>query len=139
MLGGLIQWLLAGPCPVQAPPREVAETARTQRRFRKSRLIPPHWAGKAAVEVYHASTHSSLGQAIPQVVCSEGAMVVIYRAKVMWTNDADGRMRGLEELNLGRLNADLLEIRMIDDRGPWRIAEVVLRSMPSRQRFFLKD
>jgi hypothetical protein len=88
---------------------------------------------------YHPATHYSLGQASPRTVRRGGSTVLVYQVKVMWTADRDGRMRGLEELNLSHLDGRVIAVHPEPSRGSWQHALLTLGGGPPHHRFFPKD
>lgn len=115
-----------------------ATSASAARCLRESRSVLPSWEPSASA-AYHPATHYALGQAQPQAVRFGESTVLVYRVRVMWTADRDGRVRDLQDLNLSHLSARVIASQEEPNLGDWRQATLTLWGGPPRHRFLPKD
>ena len=107
--------------------------------LRRSRLTQPCRWDAVAARAYSLRTHYSLGQIQSELVQFQGGTVMVSRVMLSWTSDTDGRVRTVDELNLGHLDAEIMATRSEPPLGEWQRASVVLRGANMRTRYFPKD
>ena len=92
----------------------------------------------ASAQPYSPFTHYSVRWLRTGTVESNGTRVVSHLT-LEWRVDRDGRDHELHELNLGYLDAEVIEATPLPSKGARRFASLAVVGGPVRRRFFLKD